>query len=60
MFRPLPSLRPRLRQGVRRRVDKLCCVRIGSDRHSVPREMVGRDVAVIAAEGEVIVIEHDR
>jgi len=58
LFRPLPSLRPPLRRGERRRVDKLCCVRIGSARYSVPRELVGRDVVVIAAEGEVV-IEHD-
>ncbi len=58
LFRPLPSLRPPLRRGVTRRVDKLCCVRIGSARYSVPRELVGRDVTVIAAEGEVI-IERD-
>ena len=58
LFRPLPSLRPPLRRGERRRVDKLCCVRIGSARYSVPRELVGRDVMVIAAKGEVV-IEHD-
>jgi hypothetical protein len=58
LFRPLPSLRPPLRRGERRRVDKLCCIRIGSARYSVPRELVGRDVTVIAAEGQVV-IEHD-
>ena len=58
LFRPLPSLRPPLRRGVTRRVDKLCCVRIGSARYSVPRELVGRDVTVIAADGEVV-IERD-
>jgi transposase len=55
LFRPLPSLRPPLRRGERRRVDKLCCIRIGSARYSVPRELVGRDVMVIAAEGEVVI-----
>lgn len=59
LFRPLPSLRPPLRRGVTRRVDKLCCVRIGSARYSVPRELVGRDVTVIAAEGEVIIERDD-
>lgn len=58
LFRPLPSLRPPLRRGERRRVDKLCCVRIGSARYSVPRELVGRDVTVIAAEGQVVVEHH--
>jgi hypothetical protein len=58
LLRSLPSLLPPLRRGERRRVDKLATVRIGSARYSVPRELVGRDVVVIAADGEVI-IEHD-
>jgi transposase len=57
LLRPLPSLRPPLRRGERRRVDKLSTVRIGSARYSVPRELVGVDVMVIAADGEVL-IEH--
>ena len=55
LLRPLPSLRPPLRRGERRRVDKLSTVRIGSARYSVPRELVGVDVMVIAADGEVVV-----
>src|SRR5690348_4086222 len=39
LLRPLPSLRPPLRRGERRRVDKLSTVRIGSARYSVPREL---------------------
>jgi transposase len=58
LLRPLPSLRPPLRRGERRRVDKLATVRIGSARYSVPRELVGVDVMVIAANGEVL-IERD-
>jgi transposase len=58
LLRPLPSLRPPLRRGERRRVDKLSTVRIGSARYSVPRELVGVDVMIIAADGEVLV-EHD-
>jgi len=58
LLRPLPSLRPPLRRGERRRVDKLSTVRIGSARYSVPRELVGLDVTVIAADGEVL-IERD-
>jgi transposase len=58
LLRPLPSLRPPLRRGERRRVDKLSTVRIGSARYSVPRELVGVDVTVIAADGEVL-IERD-
>ena len=41
LLRPLPSLRPPLRRGERRKVDKLSTVRIGSARYSVPRELVG-------------------
>jgi hypothetical protein len=58
LLRSLPSLRPPLRRGERRRVDKLSTVRIGSARYSVPRELVGRDVQVIASNDEVTV-EHD-
>jgi transposase len=57
LLRPLPSLRPPLRRGVRRRVDKLATVRIGSARYSVPRELIGRDVDVVAGDGQVLV-EH--
>ncbi|MEP6659035.1 MAG: hypothetical protein ABJD24_03875 [Acidimicrobiales bacterium] len=32
-------------------------MRIGSARYSVPRELIGRDVDVVAADGEVLV-EH--
>lgn len=53
LFRPLPSLRPPLRAGERRRVDKLSTVRFGSARYSLPKELVGRDVQVMAAEGEI-------
>jgi transposase len=57
LLRPLPSLRPPLRRGERRRVDKLATVRIGSARYSVPRELIGRDVDVVATDGTVLV-EH--
>ena len=59
LLRPLPSLRPPLRRGERRRVDKLSTVRIGSARYSVPRELVGLDVMVLAADGEVLVERDD-
>jgi hypothetical protein len=58
VLRALPSLRPPLRRGERRRVDKLSTVRIGSARYSVPRELIGRDVWVIAS-GDEVVIEYD-
>ena len=57
LLRSLPSLRPPLRRGERRRVDKLATVRIGSARYSVPRELIGRDVDVLACDGQVL-IEH--
>ncbi|HEX3564934.1 MAG TPA: IS21 family transposase [Acidimicrobiales bacterium] len=53
LFRPLPNLRPPLRAGERRRVDKLSTVRFGSARYSVPKELVGKDVWIMAGEGEV-------
>jgi transposase len=55
LLRPLPELRPPLRRGERRRVDKLATIRIGSARYSVPRELIGRDVEVIVAGGEVLI-----
>lgn len=55
LMRALPSLRPPLRRGERRKVDKLATVRIGSARYSVPRELIGRDVEVLAAEGRVTI-----
>ena len=57
VLRPLPSLRPPLRRGEDRKVDKLSTVRIGSARYSVPRELLGRTVEVIATGSEVL-IEH--
>lgn len=57
VLRPLPSLRPPLRRGELRKVDKLSTVRIGSARYSVPRELIGRQVEVIAT-GSAVLIEH--
>ena len=53
VLRGLPGLRPPLRAGERRRVDKMSTVRFGSARYSVPRELVGTDVTVVAADGRV-------
>lgn len=44
LLRPLPELRPPLRRGERRKVDKLSTIRIGSARYSVPNEFVRREV----------------
>jgi len=55
VLRPLPSLRASLRQGEARKVDKLCTIRLGSARYSVPRALVGEMVLVRAHEGAVII-----
>jgi transposase len=54
-LRPLPSLRPALRQGVLRKVDRLATVRFGSARYSVPHALVGAQVEVAALEGQVVI-----
>lgn len=55
VLRPLPSLRPPLRRGVLRKVDRLATVRFGSARYSVPTHLVGRTVEVTAQDGEVVI-----
>ena len=54
-LRPLPSLRPAVREGVVRKVDRLATVRFGSARYSVPHALVGAEVLVTALEGEVAI-----
>jgi len=58
VLRPLPSLRPPLRHGELRKVDRLGTVRFGSARYSVPARLVGRSVEV-AAHGGTVVISHE-
>ncbi len=53
VLRPLPNLRPPLRRGEVRKVDKLSTVRFGSARYSVPNELVGKQVEVLAGDGKV-------
>ena len=55
VLRPLPSLRPALRRGVVRKVDRLGMVRFGSGRYAVPLDLVGKLVEV-QAEGDTVVI----
>jgi transposase len=55
VLRPLPGLRPPLRAGQRRRVDKMSTVRFGSARYSVPCSLVGTDVMVVAGEGRIVI-----
>jgi len=55
LLRPLPSLRPALRHGESRKVDKLSTIRFGSARYSVPIHLLGRVVEVAAHEGAVVI-----
>jgi hypothetical protein len=53
VWRALPSLRPAMRHGVVRKVDKLSTVRIGSARYSVPHRLVGQQVDVSTADDRI-------
>jgi transposase len=53
VLRALPSLRPTMRLGVARKVDKLSTVRIGSARYSVPHVLRGQHVDVTTADDRV-------
>jgi transposase len=55
VLRSLPSLRPPLRRGELRKVDKLQTVRFGSARYSVPTEYLGHQVEVSVLDAEVVV-----
>ena len=53
VLRELPSLRPSMRVGVSRKVDKLSTVRIGSARYSVPHMLVGQQVDVTTVDDRI-------
>jgi transposase len=55
VLRRLPSLRPPLREGEPRKVDRTGMVRFGSARYAVPSERVGQIVQV-RAEASVVII----
>jgi transposase len=55
VMRTLPSLRPPLRRGETRKVDRLSTVRFGSARYSVPSELIGEKVEVTAGQREVAI-----
>ncbi|MGH7746689.1 MAG: IS21 family transposase, partial [Candidatus Dormibacteria bacterium] len=55
LLRPLPSLRPPLRAGEVRKVDRLSTVRFGSARYSVPKRLVRAQVEVSASDGAVVI-----
>lgn len=59
VMRALPSLRPPLRRGEARRVDRLSTVRFGSARYSVPSKLIGERVEVVAGAREVAVYRGD-
>ncbi|MGA8014917.1 MAG: IS21 family transposase [Candidatus Dormiibacterota bacterium] len=58
LLRPLPSLRPALRAGEVRTVDRLSTVRFGSARYSVPVRLIRTHVEV-SAEGLDVVIRFE-
>lgn len=60
VLRPLPSLRPPLRRGEPRKVDRLSTVRIGSARYSVPSTLIGTTVEAACSEEELIVFAGER
>ena len=51
LLAPLPSLRPSFGRVTVRKVDRLSCVRIGSARYSVPIQLIGKAVEVVAMTG---------
>ena len=58
LLKPLPSLRLEIGAGsVRRKVDRLSCIRYGSARYSVPTRLVGATVAVVVDHGALIILE---
>ncbi len=58
LFTSLPSLRLDIGMGsVRRKVDRLSCVRYGSARYSVPMRLIGTQVAVVVDHGALIIVE---
>ena len=62
----LPQLRARIGKVVRRKVDRLSCVRFGSARYSVPTSHIGRTIELVVADNTVtatflgeIIASHD-
>ena len=60
VMRALPSLRPPLRRGEVRKVDRLSTVRFGSARYSVPSELIGERVEITPGAREVVIYRHDQ
>jgi hypothetical protein len=57
VLRPVPLLRPPLREGEVRKVDRLGMVRFGSARYAVPQHLIGENVEVVAHD-HLVVIRH--
>ncbi len=55
-LRPLPSLRPPLRLGEVRTVDRTGMVRFASGRYAVPSTLVGQPVEIRAEDGAIIIL----
>jgi transposase len=54
----LPSLRPAIgTPPLTRKVDKLSCVRFGSARYSVPNRFIGARVAIVEADGRLLITD---
>ena len=60
LMRALPSLRPPLRRGETRKVDRLSTVRFGSARYSVPSELIGQPVEVTPGARAVVIYRGDK
>ncbi len=60
LFRSLPALRPPLRTGEPRKVDRTGMIRFASGRYAVASELVGSVVEVRAEEGEVVISQQGR
>lgn len=53
-----PSLRPTIgKPPLTRKVDKLSCVRFGSARYSVPNRLIGARVAIVEADGRLLITD---